>query len=54
MVKVNPIQKFGAGEKIIVNIHPIRADGGVYYYLVVGPKLSGYYVPVAEVQDYSG
>jgi len=54
MFKVNPVKKFSAGEKIIVSIYPIRGDGGIYYYLVVGPSLGGYYIPVGDVQDYSG
>jgi hypothetical protein len=54
MTKVQPVQKFSSGEKFIVNIYPIRADGGRNYYLVIGPKLDGYYVRVEDVQDFTG
>jgi hypothetical protein len=54
MTKVKPIKRFGAEEKFIVYIYTIRADGGGYFYEVIGPKLSGYYVRVEDVQDFGG
>ena len=54
MQKVEPIRKFDAGQKIIVNIYPVRADGGLYFYLIIGPQYGGYYISVDNVQDYTG
>lgn len=54
MQKTDPILKFGSGDKIIVNIYPIRADGGLSFYLIVGPQHGGYYVLVDDVKDYTG
>ena len=54
MYKTDPIRKFDSGVKIIVNRYPVRADGGLYYYLVVGPQHGGYYILVDNVQDYTG
>ncbi len=54
MQKAEPIKKFEAGEKIIVNIYPIRADGGLSFYLVIGPKHGGYYILADDIQDYTG
>lgn len=54
MQKTDPILKFEAGAKIIVNIYPVRADGGSSFYLVIGPQHGGYYVLVDDVQDYTG
>ena len=54
MYKTEPIRKFDAGDKIIVNIYPVRADGGLYFYLVIGPQHGGYYILVNDVQDYAG
>jgi hypothetical protein len=54
MTKVKPVKRFESGEKFIVNIYPIRADGGGSFYEVIGPKLSGYFVRVEDVQDSSG
>jgi len=54
MYKTDPIRKFDSGSKIIVNRYPIRADGGLYFYLVIGPQHGGYYILVSNVQDYTG
>jgi hypothetical protein len=54
MQKVEPIKKFDAGARIIVSIYPVRADGGQYFYLVIGPQHGGFYIRVDEVQDYTG
>ena len=50
MLKTSPIVKFSAGEEFIVNVNRIRADGGAYYYLIVGPKHEGYYVAIGDVE----
>jgi hypothetical protein len=54
MKKVEPIQKFGDGQKIIVNLYPVRADGGLNFYLVIGPQHGGFYINVDNVKDYTG
>lgn len=54
MYKTDPIRKFDSGAKIIVNRYPVRADGGLYFYLVIGPQHGGYYILVDNVQDYTG
>ena len=54
MYKTEPLRKFDPGDKIIVNIYPVRADGGLNFYLVIGPEHGGYYILVNDVQDYIG
>ena len=52
MLKKEPIIKFVNGDVFVVDINRIRADGGGYFYLVIGPKNAGYYVQFDDVQDY--
>jgi hypothetical protein len=51
MLKTSPIIRIPKGEEFIVNVNRVRADGGAYYYLIVGPKNEGYYVSISDVEN---
>jgi hypothetical protein len=51
MIKTSPVVKFSTGDEFIVDINRVRADGGNYYYLVIGPKHEGYYVNINDVKN---
>jgi hypothetical protein len=52
MFKTSPVQKIPNGEVVIVDVNRVRADGGGYYYLIVGPKYTNYYVLITDVKEY--
>ena len=51
MLKTSPVKKFSAGEEFIVNVNRVRADGGAYFYLIVGPKHEGLYIRIEDVKN---
>jgi hypothetical protein len=50
MQKTSPIVKISDGDEFIVNTTKVRADGGVNFYQIVGPKHKGYYVRIGDVK----
>jgi hypothetical protein len=54
MEKTDPIKKFQAGVKFIVDWHLIIADGGINFYRIEGPQYAGFYVRVDDVSNYTG
>jgi hypothetical protein len=51
MIKLDPIVRYEEGDWILVYEAKIQADGGQYYYQVVGPIGGGYYILVGDVTD---
>ncbi len=51
MLKTSPVVKISSGTEFLVDINRVRADGGAYYYLIVGPKHEGYYVSIDDVKN---
>jgi hypothetical protein len=49
MLKTSPVVKIAKGTEFIVDTNRIRADGGGYYYIIIGPKHEGYYVSINDV-----
>jgi len=54
MEKTDPIKKFQADVKFIVDWHIIIGDGGIQFYRIEGPQYAGFYVRVDDVSNYTG